>query len=457
MRVLLIEDDDQVAALVVRALERDGLRVEREADGRQGLDRFRAAPPDACLLDLRLPGMPGLEILAAIREHDQHTPVVILTGEGSVDTAVESMRRGADDFLRKPFQVAEMRKALDLAIERRLRVRQVKSLREELLASADSRDHFVIGESEAMRQLVRDARTAAVTSATILVTGASGTGKSHLAQRIHAMSGRADGPFVAVSGAALPAELVESELFGHVKGAFTGADASRSGRFEAARGGTIFLDEIGEMPMTVQPKLLRVLQSGEYEPLGASGESRTTDARVIAATNRDLEAAIGDKTFRQDLYFRLAVVELRMPSLVERRDDVPMLLDHFVHRYARLHDRPIQGVARDAVQRLQDASWPGNVRQLANVTERAVIFAAGPVLEASDFAVDEGLQQAAGDGARAIMLPIGTRMDEAERRLIEGTLAHFGGNRERAARALGMSLSTLYRRLREYESAGRNG
>ena len=429
--VLLIDDDPAVRTVLGALLRQAGHEVVEAEDGGAGIAMARSRRVDVVVCDVRMPGVDGMAVLGALRDLDVSLPVLMLTAHGTVPLAVEAMRRGATDFLQKPFEREEVLFAIDKA----LCASRAASGRAPARADLD---HRLIGESAPMQRLQEQLDRVAPTRASVLLQGATGTGKELAARILHARSGRR-GAFVAINCAALPANLLESELFGHVAGAFTGAVRDKPGRVALADGGTLFLDEIGDMPLSLQPKLLRALEERAVRPLGAA-ETRPVDVRVLSATHRDLPREVGAGAFRQDLYYRLAAVTLQLPSLAERREDVPRLARAFFAELVREHGRALR-LGDDAVARLAARDWPGNVRELRNVIERLVILSEGDV---ADLGVLAGPDPA----------PDATLRDQvtrAERDALLAALESARGNRTLAARLLGISRRTLYDKLSAHE------
>jgi DNA-binding NtrC family response regulator len=444
--ILLVDDEPHVRAAVRAALRSFGCAVEAFALGADALDAAEPGRFDAALVDLRMAPMDGMAVLAGLRERAPELPVVIVTAHGTIGAAVEAVRAGAFHFLQKPFELDELRLMVERAVEHgRLRA-QLRVLRAELGASR--RAGPIVTQDAGFAESLQLAADVAESALPVLVTGESGTGKELVAQLVHEQSGRR-GPLVAVNCAALPADLVESELFGHVRGAFTGALADREGRFGRAQGGTLFLDELADVPPAVQVKLLRVLQSGEYERVG-EGTPRRADVRVVAATNRDLEAAMREGTFREDLYYRLAGVRLRLPPLRERPGDVALLAEHLAGRYAEAAGRPAPPWSGAALAALTAYRWPGNVRELQNAVERAVVLArGGPVdLRHLPEEVREAPHPSASPEANQTAEAALT-LDEVERRHIVRVLAR-ADDYEAAARTLGIDKATLWRKRKRY-------
>jgi len=441
-RILVVEDNDTLRRGVARALREHWQQVDEEASGERAVVRIRepgTAPYDVIVTDLRLPGADGVAVLRAARERDARTSVLLMTAYGTIETAVEAMKSGAFDFVQKPVDLEQLELRVSRGLSHRRLLHEVTELRAEqaVRQAADE----IIGESSQLRAVLDLARRVASSRSTVLVTGETGTGKELVASLIHRTSRRCDGPLVKVNCAALPETLLESELFGHERGAFTGADAQRVGRFEEASGGTLFLDEIGEMSLTTQAKLLRVLQDQEFHRLGGTRVLRT-DARIVSATNRDPEAMIRERRLREDLFFRLNVIRIHLPPLRERPDDLLALAHHFLQHFARELDRPVRGFDEDALARLRSHPWPGNVRELRNCVERSVLLAGGPRVRAGDLSIG-GTEHQGGAGAWALLPPEGITLGEMERRLVLESLARAGWVQKDAARLLGVSRRKL--------------
>ena len=442
--VLVVDDEPSNRASLEKIFQREGMRVLSADGAKSALDLVRTHRVHVVLTDLMMPGTSGLELLRALKQVAPDTEVVMMTAYGTVETAVQAMREGAYDFVEKPLKRMTIVKSVRKAAERQSLIAENLSLKREL--SLLTRRE-IVGTSPALRRVLDVATQAAPSSATVLVLGDSGTGKELLARWIHERSGRARGPFVAVNCAAIPETILEAELFGHERGAFTGAVARREGRFARAAGGTLFLDEIAELSPSVQVKLLRVLQEGEYEPLG--GDTQRADVRIVAATNRDLRAEVAGGRFREDLYYRLNVIAVTAPPLRARREDIPLLVDHFLGVYCAKNGRPRLQPSRAAMQLLLDYAWPGNVRELENAIERAVVLCRGDALGEAD--LPEAIVQAAAPAPAALSFSIGTPLDEVEARLIRETLRHTKGDKPLAAQLLGISTRTIYRKLGEGE------
>ncbi|NMO14118.1 sigma-54-dependent Fis family transcriptional regulator [Pyxidicoccus fallax] len=461
-RVLVVDDDLELCELISLRLETHGMQVTSVPSGQQALARVARGEVDAMVLDLRLGDVDGLEVLAQARECIPELPVVILTAHGTIETAVEAMRRGAYGFLTKPFQDHELVQKLVHALERTTLQREVDDLRRIVAGAPRER---LLGVSPAITQVRSQIARVAPSDATVLVLGESGTGKELAARLLHGLSRRAHGPFVAVNCGALPPELLESELFGHVKGAFTGATQSREGLFGAARGGTLFLDEVGEAPASVQVKLLRVLQERRYARVGSNTEEEA-DVRVVAATNRDLREEVEVRRFREDLYYRLCVVPLTMPPLRERSEDIPLLAQLFLERAAARNGMRVPRLGADALQLLRDHVWPGNVRELLNVMEAAVLLAASEELRAEHLihlvqpppreetaAPEEGGPAPFTFRVQGNEAPLPTlreARDAFERSYLVETLRRSGGNVSAAARMAGRNRTDFYELLRRH-------
>ena len=444
-RVLVIDDDAALRLAIVKILRKEGHTVVAAADGREGLRHLEGDQFHVVLTDLRMEGPDGLEVLRRVREASPLTQVILITAHGTIEDAVAAMKQGAYDFLVKPVERPQLVATVQRASERHRLEVENRALRAQVGQGEDSPP--IVGTSAQISQLRQTIQRVAASDATVLIEGETGTGKEIIARAIHAASPRRDGPFVVVNCAALPETLMEAELFGHERGAFTGAETQRKGRFELADGGTIFLDEIGEMKPPAQAKLLRVLQSGEFERLGGTATLRT-NVRTIAASNRDLRQAVESGAFREDLFFRLSVIRIHVPPLRERRQDIPLLANHFLEIYARKNHRPTLRLSRDALATLLRYEWPGNVRELENAIEAAVVMAQGDLVTPQDLppSITSPTSHQATDG---VFIPLGTPMSEVERRVLERTLEHFGGNKEAAARALGISSRTIHRWLSE--------
>lgn len=436
--VLVVDDDASNLRSLEKTLQREGMRVLSASNGSEGLRRCRENVVDVVLTDLMMPGMSGIELVQALASAAPSTEVVVMTAFGTIETAVGAMREGAYDFIEKPLKRLQLIKSIRKAAEHRRLLAENRQLKQQLSVL---RARTIVGSSLSLRRSLEMATQAAPSVANVLILGESGTGKELLARHVHDHSQRS-GAFVAVNLAALPETILEAELFGYEKGAFTGATARRDGRIAQARDGTLFLDEIGELSPLVQVKLLRVLQEGEYEPLG--GTTQTANFRLIAATNRDLRSAIDGGEFRADLFYRLHVIAITCPPLRHRREDIPLLVEHFLEVYCRKNNKPLMSVDAAAMQRLLAYDWPGNVRELENVVERAVVLSRDPQVTSGDLAE---LHVAATDADQGLTFAVGTSLAEVERRLIEATLIYTHGDKHRAAQLLGISARTIYRKL----------
>src|SRR5512138_1626361 len=439
--VLVVDDQRNMRATTALLLRQAGHAVEEAESGGAAIRRVQQQPFDVVLTDLRMPDVDGIEVLRAVREHAPDTQVIVMTGYGTIESAVEAMRQGALDYVSKPFKADELLLRIARAVEqRRLRGHM------HLLAGEFRRRYgyeHIVGRSSAIQELLERVRRVAPTDATILISGESGTGKELVARALHVASRRGERPFVPVNCAAITETLLESELFGHAKGSFTGATRARRGLFEEANGGTLFIDEIGETTPGFQAKLLRALQEGEIRRVGESTPVQV-DVRVIAATNQDLRRAISERRFREDLFYRLAVVPLRIPPLRERREDIPLLAAHFLQRFVRRTGAQ-KALSPGAVGRLQSHDWPGNVRELENIIEQAAALSAGTDIHPEDVHLEaHGPAGGAHDAHRTLAAAV----EEAERRTIDAALTRCGGDLARVARDLGVSATTLWRKMK---------
>ncbi|HEY7142066.1 MAG TPA: sigma-54 dependent transcriptional regulator [Methylomirabilota bacterium] len=448
-RVLLVDDDPDFCEALSDRLRTLGFLVTVADRGPEALRLCRDEPPAIVLLDLVLPGMDGMAVLEAIRRDEPDVVVIVITGHGTIARAVEAMKKGAYDFVSKPVDPRHLEIVLNKALER-------QALRDaNALLSSEVADRYaaIVGDSPQVRAALDVARRAAPSGATMLLLGESGTGKEVIARAIHRWSDRRDQPFVVVNCVALSEDLLESELFGHEKGAFTGAHQQKRGKLEVAHGGTVFLDEIGDVRPALQAKLLRVLQDQTFERVGGTREIRT-DVRFLAATNRDLRAAVRDGLFRLDLYYRLNVVSVTLPPLRERAGDVPALAQHFLDRYRRELKRDLRGITPEALACLRRYAWPGNVRELENVIERAAVLADGPDVTAGDLPAEIREAGPADGVARELARTYHAAVEEFKRGLIASTLRRTNGNRTRAARLLGLQRTYLARLIRDLGLAG---
>ncbi|MBL4687515.1 MAG: sigma-54-dependent Fis family transcriptional regulator [Nannocystaceae bacterium] len=438
--VLVVDDEVAIVDALSKVLAKEGLRVVTASGGQQALEIIRRQPIQLMLTDLRMPGMGGDDLLKAVKAIAPEVEVVMMTAYGSVETAVEAMKLGAYDFIQKPPKRATVVATVKKALDKAALVAENHSLRAQL-AAATHRE--IVGNSQVMRSTLEMAKQAANSTATVLLLGESGTGKELLARYIHTHSPRASKPMIPVNCAAMPETILESELFGHEKGAFTGAIRSKDGRFLEAHGGTLFLDEIAEISPTVQVKLLRALQEGEIAPVG--GRTVKTDFRLVCATNRDLTTDVKAGRFREDLFYRINVIPIRIPPLRDRIEDVPLLADHFLRVYATKHNKPAQGFSDEAMHLMANYGWPGNVRELENAVERAVVLTRGNRLGADDLPPELRDPQA-GHG-RQVTFCVGAQLAEVERRMIQETLKFTRGDKRLAADLLGIATRTIYRKL----------
>jgi DNA-binding NtrC family response regulator len=439
-RVLIVDDDAASRRLLEARLLPLACDVATAGNGEQALTAIRKDVPDLVLLDLRMPKMCGIEVLRTLHKEAINVPVIVITAHGSVETAVEAMKEGAHDFITKPIDA----KHFDIVVRKALEREGLKRELELLSEDADKRYRLVIGRSAKMKEAVETARRAATSRATVLLLGESGTGKEIFARAIHNWSERKNQPFVAINCVGLSRELLESELFGHEKGSFTGADQPKKGKMELANGGTVFLDEIGDVSQELQTKLLRFLQEREFDRVGGVKAIRV-DVRVVAATNRDLDVAVKEGRFREDLYHRLNVVPITLPPLRERREDIPALVHHFLQRFAKEVKRSLSEISDEALGRLSAYHWPGNVRELANAMERAVVLAQGPEIALHDLParIVAAQPESRPDGAS-----YRESMGAYRRQLVMRALAQSQGNRAAAARALGLHEKYLLRLLK---------
>jgi two-component system response regulator AtoC len=448
-RILIVDDDDALRESLELVLAAEGFEVVSAADGAAALARIDASTFDVILCDVRMPGMDGMELLPQLARRLPGSTVILMSAYGTDDLAIEAMNRGAYDYLAKPFRPSEVTLTIRKAQERERLRRANQALRREVQRATGDRP--IVATSEAMIEVLELMERAAAFKSTVLITGESGTGKEVLARAIHAQSPRRSAPFVAVNCGAIPETLLESELFGHAKGAFTGADRARRGLFVEADGGTLFLDEVGELPTALQVKLLRALQEEEVRPLGES-KARSVDVRVIAATARKLEAEVAAGRFREDLFYRLNVVRLEVPPLRERPRDVPLLADHFLAHFRATLGKPVRGLADEVLERLVAYRWPGNVRELENVIERAVILAEGDTVTLRELPQNVVAPETGEGGAPDLSLKRARRAAEVQ--AIRRALRATGGNRTHAARLLRISHRALLYKLKEYAIRG---
>jgi two-component system, NtrC family, response regulator AtoC len=445
IQILVVDDDADMREWLKEELDSEGFKVETAPGGRAGALRVKQGGVDLVVSDVKMPDLDGLDLLREIREVDPSPFVIIVTGFGSIDTAIRAVKLGAYDYITKPFKIDQLLLSIDKALAERTLRSEVTRLREEV--SRRDRLDNIVGRSAAMQEIFALIRRLSSSHANILITGESGTGKELVARALHAKSSRKLQPFVAVNCAAIPENLLESEIFGYVRGAHSTANVDRQGLFLEANGGTLFLDEIAELPLPLQPKLLRVLQDGEVRPLGANRSIRV-DVRVMAATNQDLERRLREGLFREDLYYRLNVIQLQLPPLRGRQEDILPLADHFLARSAERSNKLVRGWRETAKQMLVGYHWPGNVRELENVVERAVALAESDLIGPED--LPQTVRERKSEDRLATAVAQGLTLDQLEREFIERVLEVEGGNKTRAALRLGLDRKTLYRKLEEY-------
>jgi len=443
--ILVVDDERDTREALSMLIETWGYDVQTTENGSGAIRALDRGTVDVILTDLVMPEVDGIAILRKVRQESPEVPVLILSGRGTIDGAVEAIREGAYDFIEKPCEPARLKVTLERALEQAQTKREVQSLRRRVKEASGSSDF--IGQSRAMKEVFSLIEKVAPSKASVVITGQSGTGKEMVARAIHNGSPRRDKPFIAINCSAIPPTLMESEIFGYERGAFTGADQRRLGCFELADGGTLFLDEVGEIPPELQAKFLRVLEEERLRRLGGKNEV-AVDVRVLAATNRDLKEQIKTNQFREDLYFRLNVFNIQLPPLRDRPEDIPALIEHFLRRFSRDGGKRIRGVTPGALRRLSDYRWPGNIRELRNCVERAVLLCDGEYINEAHLPNDV-LER---DGEAAIRLPLGIKLRDIDRAYIEATLVRFNGNKARTAQALGISEKTLYNKLHRYQA-----
>src|SRR6202051_3327363 len=442
--ILIIEDEAKMRRLLELNLGDDGFKTLSAGDAETGLKLLGSEQVDLALTDLKLPGISGLEFLHTAKQQNPALPIIVMTAFGSVETAVEAMKAGASDYVLKPFSLAEIRMVVHKELDNSRLREENRSLRQAL---GEKYSHpNIVAVSSKMQEVLSTVERVAPTNSTVLLGGESGVGKDLIARAIHEKSRRSSGPFVKINSTSIPENLLESELFGYEKGAFTGATGSKPGKFELADKGTLFLDEIGDVPGTIQVKLLRVLQDREFERLGGT-KTLKVDVRLVAATNRDLRAALEEGTFREDLYYRLNVVAIDIPPLREHKEDVPALANYFLERYAKESVKTITGITPEAMKRLMDYHWPGNVRELQNIIERGVALSTAATLDAADIYLDDPAKRSPASGSSPYVLPSGVTLEQWEDEAIREALRHSNGNKSQAARALGLSRNALRYRL----------
>ncbi len=441
-RILIVEDEDKLRRIIELQLQSAGFETDGAAAAEQAVPLAPLA--DLIITDLRLPGMDGLELIKQLHSQGLQAGVIVMTAHGSVDNAVEAMRRGALDFLQKPFSLDH----LMTVVQKAMTVQSLRFENQRLREQLDQRYRFdsIIGHSAAMREIFRTVERVGPTRTTVLLAGESGVGKDLIGRAIHHHSPRKNQPFVKINCTAIPENLMESELFGYEKGAFTGASISKPGKFEQANDGTVFLDEIGDVPGHIQVKLLRILQERQFERLG-SNVTRDVDVRVIAATNVDLRAALEEGRFREDLYYRLNVVPINIPSLRERKEDIPFLAMHFVEKLGKDLGTVAKELSPAALDRLMEHAWPGNVRELENTIERSMVLASDEILQAADIRLERPRHTAATASVQTPLLPVGETLEHWEQLIIREALRRAGGNKSQAARSLGLTRNALRYRL----------
>ncbi|MGB7921935.1 MAG: sigma-54 dependent transcriptional regulator [Pyrinomonadaceae bacterium] len=446
-RILVVDDEPMMTDSLKQNLAEEGYKVDTAATGAEAIELFDRGGHHLAICDLQLPDMDGLNVIRHMKDARPATEVIVVTGYGSVARAVEATKAGAFYFVEKPFDFEQMLPLVEKALERRELMAETESMRRQLSTRAE---YFnIIGASKQMQQIYETIESVAKSDANVLIVGESGTGKELIANAIHYNSLRSKKPFIKVNCAALPKELIESELFGHTKGAFTGAHADKEGLVQHAAGGSLLLDEIAEMPVELQPKLLRVLQERSYRKIG-SEKTYAVDFRLITSTNRPPADAIRDGVLRDDLFYRISTITIHVPPLRERTEDIQLLTDHFLNTYSKKYERPITGVSQVAYQRLFSHTWPGNVRELQNVIERAVLLAKGTKIEPVDLPFDNGsLPEGMAQGA-AWDVPPNMTLEDIEKLVIEKTLQRTGGNKQAAANLLGIYRPRLYSKIRKY-------
>lgn len=445
--VLIVDDQESIRLALSRMLSKEGYEVLLAEEGEKALDILREKKVNVMLSDLKMPKMDGMQLLKASKLVKPEVEVILITAHGTIEKAVGAMKDGAYDFISKPFKKIVINNMIRKAMEKQALVVENKYLHEQLAHSEHERHSDIIGQSDVMHDVIKLAEQVAPSQASVLIRGENGTGKESIASLIHNIGQRKDKPFIKVSCAALPDSLLESELFGYEKGAFTGAVSQKEGRFELAHEGTLFLDEIGEITPSIQVKLLRVLQEGEFERLGGTKVLRS-NVRIISATNVNLENAIKQKRFREDLYYRLNVITIDMPPLRERREDIPLLVSHFLKIYQEKNNKVIDGISEDVLDILTDYQWPGNVREIKNVIERAVVLTQDRVITLKDLPENisrENVEE------RKLTIPFGMPLREIEKKIIIETLRRSKGDKEITANLLGITPRTIYRKMNSLE------
>ena len=439
--ILVVDDQETNRVTLERILRRENWSVRQAQDGQVALEKVRESPPDVIVTDLKMPGLNGLELLKAVRALHPEIEVILMTAYGTVETAVDAMKVGAYDYVTKPLKRSEIVSSVAKALEKKALIEENKLLRAQLKGQNN-----IVGNSAPMRQLLEEVNQVAPSGASVLLVGESGTGKGLIAQSIHSRSTRSEKRLITVNCGAIPEGLIESELFGHEKGAFTGASNRRAGRFELAEGGSLFLDEVTALTPSVQIKLLRVLQDGEYERVGGT-DTLTSNVRIISATNLDIEGEVSAGRFREDLYYRLNVIQLRLPTLALRNDDIALLATHFLAFFSKKNNRNLGAFSTEAMDAMNGHGWPGNVRELQNAVERAVVLARGERIEINDLPAT--VRQGQGR-QRTFSFAVGSPIRNMEKTMILETMRHCGGDRALAASLLGITARTIYRREAEW-------
>ena len=445
--LLIVDDQESIRLALSKMLTKEGYEVLLATEGEEALETLRKKKINVMLSDLKMPKMDGVQLLKASKLIKPEVEVILITAHGTIEKAVGAMKDGAYDFVTKPFKKMVIANMIKKAVEKQALVVENKHLHEQLARSGHDRDADIIGQSDAIRNAIKLAEQVALSQASILIQGESGTGKEAIASLIHKIGPRKDKPFIKLSCAALPETLLESELFGYEKGAFTGAVSQKEGRFELADEGTLFLDEVGEITPTLQVKLLRVLQEGEFERLGGTKILRS-NVRIISASNINLTNAIKQKSFREDLYYRLNVITINIPPLRERKEDIPLLVSHFMKIYQEKNDKTIDGISEDVLDILTDYSWPGNVRELKNVIERAVVLTQERIISQKD--LPENIFKSRVE-ERKLNIPFGMPLREIEKKIIIETLRRTKGDKEITANLLGITPRTIYRKMNSLE------
>ncbi len=446
-KILIVDDEANMLALCESVLGKAGYAAVGAGSAEEALRLLETENMDLLIADLRLPGMDGMELVQHVKVQYPGLPYLLLTGHGTIQSAVAAMKDGAADYLTKPVDVEELKVVVKKALEMRRLTQEVQHLR--LQVASDREFPEIIGQSKAMHALLRQVQLVAASDSTVLLQGESGTGKELIARALHRSSPRRERPFITLDCGTIPETLLESELFGYVKGAFTGATSNKKGLWEESHGGTLFLDEIGDIPLTFQAKLLRVLQEGEIRPVGSTKQSKV-DTRIVAASNKDLKQEVRVQHFREDLYYRLAVVPLRLPPLRERREDIPLLIEHFVTKYCMRNHQDYKQVPPAILRQLMEATWPGNVRELEHTIERAVLLSPGPEIEAEGVVLDHVEHDLVHTPTLQAVTEAHALLDNVEREKLRQALIQTQNNRVHAAKLLGISRSTLYEKLKRY-------